>query len=131
LLLSACATKGFVREQVGSSETRLGQKVDTQDAKLRETSDRTAANTQAIETTGQRVQGLDGRVQGLDGRVGEVSALAADAKREATAVGTAQRESETAFNQRFANRNKYSVVDTKTSCRVSPIREAVTSTTTS
>jgi hypothetical protein len=29
-LLSSCATKGFVREQVGSTETRLTQRVDTQ-----------------------------------------------------------------------------------------------------
>jgi len=114
VLLSACATKGFVREQVGSTETRLSQKVDTQETKLNtqetklnETSNRTAANTQAIETTEQRVQGLDGRV-------GEVSALAADAKREATTVASAQREAETAFNQKLANRNKYAVVETKT-----------------
>lgn len=107
MLLSACATRGYVREQVGSTETRLAQKVDTQDAKLRETADRTAANTQAIESAGQRLQGLDSRV-------GEASALAADAKREATAVANAQREAEAAFNQRFANRNRYSVIDTKT-----------------
>lgn len=114
VLLSACATKGFVREQVGTTETRLSQKVDTQETKLNtqetklnETSTRTAANTQAIEATDQKVQGLDGRV-------GEVSALAADAKREATQVASVQRESETAFNQKFANRNKYSVVETKT-----------------
>lgn len=107
VLLSACATKGFVREQLGSTESRLSQKVDTQETKLRETSDRTAANTQAIEATDQRLQGLDGRV-------GEVSALAADAKREATTVASVQREAEAAFNQRFASRNKYSVVDTKT-----------------
>ena len=100
LLLSACATKGFVREQVGSTETKLTQtetklseRADTQETKLRETSDRTAA---------------------LDSRVGEAAGLAADAKRAAAAVASAQREAETAFNQRFANRNKYSVLETKT-----------------
>ena len=62
MLASACATKGFVREHVGATETRITQRVDSQEAKLRETSDRTASNTQAIEATGQRLQGLDGRV---------------------------------------------------------------------
>ena len=77
LLLSACATKAFVREQVGSTESKLSQtesnlnqRVDTQETKLRETSDRTAA---------------------LDSRVADVAGTAADAKRDAAAVATAQR----------------------------------------
>src|SRR5678816_4230619 len=69
LLFSACATKGYVREQVGSSETKVGQRVDTTEAKLRETSDRTASNTQAIESTGQRLQSReDGRRRRQEGR---------------------------------------------------------------
>ena len=106
LLFSACATKGFVREQVGSTETKIGQRVDSTEAKLRETSDRTASNTQALESTGQRLQGLDAKV-------GEVGALASDAKKDAAAVAQAQKDSESVFNQRFANRNKYAPVETK------------------
>ena len=99
LLLSACATKKYVREQVGSTETKLSQtesklsqRVDTQETQLRDTSSRTAA---------------------LDARVGEAAGMAADAKRDAAATATAQREAESSFNQRFANRNKFSVIDTK------------------
>ena len=99
VLLSACATKKYVREQVGSTETKLSQtesklsqRVDTQETQLRDTSSRTAA---------------------LDTRVGEAAGMAADAKRDAAAVATAQREAESSFNQRFANRNKFSVIDTK------------------
>jgi len=106
MLVSACATKGFVREHVGATETRISQRVDTQESQLRETSDRTASNTQAIEATGQRLQGLDGRVS-------EVSTLATEAKKDAAAVATAQKEAEAAFNQRFKDRNKYSMVETK------------------
>jgi len=106
VLLSACATKGFVREQVDSSETKLAQRVDSTDAKLRETSDRTASNTQALESTSQRLQGLDARVS-------EVGTLASEAKKDAASVAQAQRESESVFNQRFANRNKYAQVETK------------------
>jgi outer membrane protein OmpA-like peptidoglycan-associated protein len=106
-LASACATKNWVREQLGTSEGRLTQKVDTQEAKLRETSDRTAANTQALEAT-------DRRIQGLDSRLGEVSGVATGAKKDAETVANAQRDAEAAFNQRFANRNRYAVVDTKT-----------------
>lgn len=107
LLLQACATKGFVREQVGSTETRLVQRVDTQQDQLRQTSDRTAANAQALEAAGQRLQGLDGRV-------GEVAAVADGAKREAANALTAQKEAEEASKQRFANRNRYSPLEQKT-----------------
>lgn len=106
-LASACATKKWVQEQLGSSETRLSQKVDTQEAKLKETADRTASNTQALEAT-------DRRVQNLDSRMGEVSGVATGAKKDAETVANAQRDAEAAFNQRFANRNRYAVVDTKT-----------------
>src|SRR5215813_1280984 len=106
VLLSACATKGFVREQVGTSEGKLAQRVDSTDAKLRETSDRTASNTQALESTGQRLTGIDAKVS-------EVGSVAADAKKDAAAVAQAQKDSESVFNQRFANRNKYAQVQTK------------------
>ena len=106
VLASACATKGFVREHVGTTETRITQRVDTQETKLKETSDKTAANAQAIDATGQRLQGLDGRVT-------EVGTLASDAKKDAAAVATAQRDAEAAFTQRFSNRNKYAMVETK------------------
>jgi outer membrane protein OmpA-like peptidoglycan-associated protein len=107
VLASACATKKFVREQVDATETKLTQRVDTQETKLRDTSDRTAANSQALDAATQRIQGLDARV-------GEAGALAGDAKKDAARVADAQREAENQFTQRFANRNKYSMVETKT-----------------
>jgi outer membrane protein OmpA-like peptidoglycan-associated protein len=117
VLTSACATKGFVREQVGTTETRLsqrvdttetklGQRVDTTETKLRETTDRTAANSQAIDATGQRLQGVDTRV-------GEVASLAGEAKKDAAAVAQAQRDAEMQVAQRFASRNKYAAIESK------------------
>lgn len=106
---SACATKKFVRAQVGETENRLGQRVDTQETEirtqqtelrtqqteLRQTAERTGANAQALEGASQRLQGVDSRVT-------EVSALAKNAQEEAGAVA-----------QRFANRNKYAALETK------------------
>jgi outer membrane protein OmpA-like peptidoglycan-associated protein len=106
LLVSACATKSYVREQVGTSETRLTGRVDTTETKLKDTSDRTTSNTQALEATSQRMQSFDGRL-------GEVSSVASDAKKDAAQVAAAQKEAEAAFNQRFGNRNKYGMVETK------------------
>jgi outer membrane protein OmpA-like peptidoglycan-associated protein len=107
LLLQACATKGFVREQVGSTESRLAQRADAQQDQLRQTSDRTAANAQALEAAGQRLQGLDGRI-------GEVASVADGAKRDAANVASTQKEAEEASRQRFVNRNRYSPLDQKT-----------------
>jgi len=100
---SACATKKFVRTQVGATEDRLGHRVNTQETELRtqqtelrQTAERTGANAQALEAANQRLQGVDSRVT-------EVSALAKSAQEEAGAVA-----------QRFANRNKYAALETKT-----------------
>ena len=102
LVLSGCATKGFVRE----TETRITQRVDSTETKLRDTADRTSSNTQALEAAGQRLQSLDGAV-------GEVGTLARDAKKDASQVAAAQKETEATFNRRFANRNSYAMVETK------------------
>jgi outer membrane protein OmpA-like peptidoglycan-associated protein len=115
-LLSGCATKKFVREQVGATESRIGQRVDTQGTELKQTADRTGANAQAIEAASQRLEGVDSRVkdvdsrvQGVDSRVTEVSALAKDAQRDAKAAGDAVKETD----KRFANRNKLQQLETK------------------
>jgi outer membrane protein OmpA-like peptidoglycan-associated protein len=106
---SACATKKFVRAQVGATEDRLGQRVETQQTELRtqqtelrQTVERTGANAQALEAANQRLQGVDSRVTAVDSRVTEVSALAKSAQEEAGAV-----------SQRFGNRNKYATLETK------------------
>lgn len=108
-LVSGCATKKFVREQVGATEGRLGQRVDVQESELKQTSERTGANAQALQAATERLQGVDARVQGVDSRVTEVSALAKQAQQEATAAGEAVRDTD----RRFANRNKLSALETK------------------
>jgi len=108
-LVSGCATKKFVREQVGATEGRLGQRVDTQETELKQTAERTGANAQALQAANERLHGIDSRVQGVDSRVTEVSALAKQAQQDANAAGEAVR----ATDQRFANRNKLAALETK------------------
>jgi outer membrane protein OmpA-like peptidoglycan-associated protein len=105
-LASACATKGFVQEQVGVTETKLTQRVDIQDTKLRESSDRAAASRQAIE-------GADQRLTGLDRRVDEVGALASDARTQANIAVESAHDAEARLSQRFADRNRYRLVQTR------------------
>lgn len=109
-LTTACATKGYVREQVGSTETRIGQRVDTQETTLRETSQRTTA---AIDTTNQLVRGLDARATEIANVATDAQREAAEAKRNAASVADKLGETEARFSQRFAVRNIYSTLDTK------------------
>lgn len=109
LLGSACATKGYVREQVGTSETKLSTRVDGTESALKDTNDKTAANAQAIDATRKDVQGLDGKVV-------QVGALAADAKKQAESASEAVRDTDSrlqALNTRMTNRNKFAMVETK------------------
>jgi outer membrane protein OmpA-like peptidoglycan-associated protein len=115
---SACATKKFVREQVGATEAKLGERVDTQDSKftqrietqdtrLRETSERTAANAQALDATGQKVQEVGALANDAKG-------TASDAKQQADSVANGLHQTQTEFSQRFSSRNKFSMIETKT-----------------
>ena len=109
LVSSACATKGFVREQVGSAETKLSTRVDGTEVALKQTNEMTAANAQAIDATKRDVQGLDGKVT-------QVGALAADAKKQAESASEAVRDTDSrlqALNTRITNRNKFAMVETK------------------
>ena len=109
LLGSACATKGYVREQVGTSETKLSTRVDGTEAALQDPNDKTAANAQAIDATRKDLQGLDGKVV-------QVGSLAADAKKQAESASEAVRDTDSrlqALNTRMTNRNKFAMVETK------------------
>ena len=100
---SACATKDFVRDEVGATERRITDQMTTtenaQEAKLRATADRVGETRQAVVVADQRINGLDVRV-------GEAGARASGAER-----GT--RDVEARLSQRLASRNRYRLVETK------------------
>ena len=88
LLISGCATKSFVATQLSATETKLTQRADTQEAKLRETADRAGASRQAID---------------------EMGALASDAKTQAASA----LDAEARLAQRLADRNKLRLLETR------------------
>jgi len=103
MLGAACATKDFVRQEVGASERKLTEQMaateTSQDTKLRETADRVGESRQAIDQADQRLNGLDLRV-------GEAGARASSAE-------TRAREAEARLSQRLAGRNRYRFIETK------------------
>src|SRR5216684_3373335 len=81
VLGSGCATKSFVQTQLSATETKLTQRADIQETKVRETAAHAGASRQAID---------------------EVGALASEAKtRAVTAL-----DAEARLSQRLADRNK-------------------------
>jgi outer membrane protein OmpA-like peptidoglycan-associated protein len=103
MLGAACATKSFVRQEVGETERKLAEQMTTtetlQETKLRETADRVGETRQAIDQADQRLNGLDLRV-------GETGARARSAETQA-------RDVEARLSQRLASRNRYRLVETK------------------
>lgn len=120
----ACATKDFVEERVSELESKLAgqmtatqtqltatqaqlaERADLQETKLRDTVERTGENRRAVDVA-------DARLRGLDTRVGEVDSTAESAKARADRAAVLAQDAEARLAQRFAGRNKYRLIDTK------------------
>lgn len=114
LLSFGCATKGYVQEQVGFAEERTGRAIARQDeamarqeATLRELSGQLTADR-------QRIEGLDAKAWEVGLKTTEAATMAQEAKTTADKVASTVREVEDRLAQKFADRNRYRVVDTKT-----------------
>src|SRR4030095_3841293 len=121
---AACATKDFVEERVGELESKLGgqmaatrpqltathtqltERADVQETKIRDTAERTGENRRAVDVA-------DERLRGLDTRVGEVDSVAEGAKTRADRAAVLAQDAEARLAQRFAGRNRYRLIDTK------------------
>jgi len=103
---AACATEGFVRDEMGATEARIANQLESQDAKLRETADGAVASRQQIDAADQRIQGLDVRVNELD-------AAASEAQNRADQATEVARDVEARLSHRIAGRNKYRLLETR------------------
>ncbi|HUG35471.1 MAG TPA: OmpA family protein [Candidatus Limnocylindrales bacterium] len=109
LTIIGCATKDFVREQVGATDSRLAdtnRRVEGQEGRLRDASGQLEAGRQRLDTFDTRL----GEVGGLAGRATE---QARDARKAADDAAVSTREMDGRLSSRIANRNKYSALDTR------------------
>jgi outer membrane protein OmpA-like peptidoglycan-associated protein len=113
VVASACATKGFVREQIAATETRLDQRADVQETQIRETADVARTARHGVDATEQELKGLDTQMKGLDVRVGQVGTLASAAAARADSATVVAEGAETRLSQRIAGRNRFRVLETK------------------
>jgi peptidoglycan-associated lipoprotein len=90
---SACATKKFVRTQVGE----VNSKVETVSQSLEETQERTRQNEQAIAEANKRIATVD---QKVDQKTDAVAKAAADAKSTAVAADSTAKAADS-FNRKL------------------------------
>ena len=122
---SGClSTRKFTRNEVKASSDALTAQMNAQNEKtqgqIKETQDsvnlvnnRVAGVDQRVTTVDQRVTGVDGKVTDLDSRTtASVNGLKGEVSGVNTKADTAAR-SITSLDQKFQNRNNYSVSTTK------------------
>lgn len=106
IVAAACATKGFVRDQVRASDERVVDQFERQEAKMQEIAQGAAA-------TREDIAAADRRLEHVDTRVGEVDTAATEAQNRAEEAAAAARDTETRLSQRLADRNKYRLLQTR------------------
>jgi OmpA-OmpF porin, OOP family len=106
LLVSGCATKKFVREEITTTETKLNQKMDQEHGKIAgQISELSSLNKQLSS----RIEQVSDRVTAIDGKTEQAKALGTEAKNLAQSANTAVVDLRTKFDAR----NNYVVTDTK------------------
>lgn len=116
LALSGCATKGWVTEQLTPTRDRMArvdERVEGQEARLSET-------TGQLTQTREQVKTIDGRLVVVGNTASEAQTTARgaqtaaqDARRLAEEAGMSAKAVDERLNQRWANRNRYTLVETR------------------
>ena len=103
----ACATKGFVQNQLSATESKLTERVDATESKL---ADR-------VEVHDAKLRETDAKVRETAERAGAtsqaVNQLGAAAKTQAEATAGAVRDAEARLSERIASRNRYRLLETR------------------
>lgn len=112
-----CATKGFVREQVGATDSRLAdtnRRVEGQEGKLRDASGQLEAGRQRLDTFDTRLGEVGVRAGRASEQADGASVLAREARKAADDAAANAREMDGRLSGRIANRNRYAALDTRT-----------------
>jgi OOP family OmpA-OmpF porin len=107
LMVSGCATKKFVREEITASETKTNQKIDQESAKLSGQINELSALNKQLSS---RIEQVSDRASAADAKAEEAKGIGMDAKKEAETANAGVVD----LRAKFDNRNNYAVVDTKT-----------------
>jgi outer membrane protein OmpA-like peptidoglycan-associated protein len=105
LLASGCATKSFVREMVGKSETEMDQRVG-------KVNERVVTVEGRLGEESQRVTKVEGQLAGVETKVGQVGEQAKAAQTRADAAFGRADEVDSRLTRLWSNRHKRQLVET-------------------
>lgn len=108
LLTSACATKDWVREQLGAQSTETSQRFATAEDKANESAQRLESR---IGEQAQRTEGLGARVNAQEASIGEVRGLAGNARDQANTAGQKADDTDKRLTALWGVRDKRTPVD--------------------
>lgn len=106
LMVSGCATKKFVRQEITTSETKTNQKIDQETAKLSGQINELSALNKQLSS---RIEQVSDRASAADAKAEEAKGIGLDAKKDAQAANAGVADLRT----KFENRNNFALVDTK------------------
>lgn len=106
LMVSGCATKKFVRQEITTSETKTNQKIDQEAAKLSGQINELSALNKQLSS---RIEQVSDRASAADAKAEEAKGIGLDAKKDAQTANAGV----TDLRTKFDNRNNYTLVDTK------------------
>jgi outer membrane protein OmpA-like peptidoglycan-associated protein len=113
LIMSGCASKKYVRNQVKTSSDALTVQIENTQGEVKEVRD-------SVDKVDQRVSGVDAKVSKLDAKTTEqINSVKSDIQnadqKASRAQGAAERAGNdvTTLDQKFRNRNQYNTTDEK------------------
>lgn len=106
LMVSGCATKKFVRQEITTSETKTNQKIDQESAKLSGQINELSALNKQLSS---RIEQVSDRASAADAKAEEAKGIGLDAKKDAQSANAGVADLRTKFD----NRNNFALVDTK------------------
>jgi len=121
LIVSGCATRKYVRNQVKTSSDALTAQIEATQGEIKEVRDDVNKLNSRVSDVDTKVSGVDTKVSQLDTRTSEqFNSVRGDiqntVQRTSQAQSTAERAANgvTTLDQKFQNRNQYSTTDEKT-----------------
>ena len=112
LVVSACATRGWVRENMDKRDAQIGQRVDGVDQQVNAVGQRVGQVEGQVAQGSQRIEAVDTRVTTLGTTVTETSEAARAAKEASNAAMTKAEGVDARLTRLWTNRYNPKLVDT-------------------
>ena len=109
--LSACATRGWVREEMTKTSAPLDQRVTTVEGRAGQTDQRIGQVEGKVTEGSQRMDTFDGKVKSLEGSLNETGEIARGARSRADAAYTKADETDARLTRLWDKRRARNVVE--------------------